>query len=98
MHIICKHIDEIFHSEFCFRPQSVEISKLSTFFTHNVPVDIPVFIVHSKRVLLRLLGPLLDLVVLGSKLTDDPHSVLRGSTPPLTKLCLPLVTMTLLLQ
>ena len=68
------------------------------FKTHNVPVDVPVFIVHSERVLLCLLGSLLDLSVVSPQLGDDPHTVLGGSTPPLSKLRLPLVTMTLLLQ
>ena len=67
-------------------------------FTHDIPVDVPVFIIHSESVLLCLLGSLLDLVVLGSKLTDDPHAVLGGSTPPLPKLRLPLMTLTLLLK
>ena len=67
-------------------------------FTHNVPIDVPVFIVHSERVLLCLLGSLLDLIVFGPELTDDPHAVLGGSTSPLTKFRLPLVTLTLLLK
>ena len=64
--------------------------------THNVPVDVPVLIVHPKRVLLGLLGTFLYQVLFRSELGDDSHTILGGCTPPLSKLGLPLVSLTLL--